>query len=86
MQKSLILAGAIALAPAAAHAQQISIIDLLFNDGGLFLNVQFTATGFADPSTVCGTGGLPGNRVHCLHSLRRLGHCHCDVFPTGRWE
>jgi hypothetical protein len=55
MQKSLILAGAIALAPTAVYAQQISIIDLLFNDGGLFLNVQFTSTGFADPSTVCGT-------------------------------
>jgi hypothetical protein len=55
--KSALLAGTAALSlaiPAAAHAQ-IAINVEEFQDGGLFLGTNFSATGFADPSAVCGT-------------------------------
>jgi hypothetical protein len=71
MQKSLTLAAAIALAAVAAHAQ-IAIGDLISNDTGLGLNVQFVLSGFTDPSTVCGTN------VVCQESESNL-YLHLDA-------
>jgi hypothetical protein len=64
--KSALLAGAAALSlavPAETHAQ-IAINAYNFNDQGLALYGQIAMSGFADPSTVCGTD------VGCQESAR----------------